>query len=236
MAEKLEVRLKREGRLTEFNDEFQGFLDRGAIREVTNSELENYDGPVQYVSHHPVFKEGTGSTRLRIVSNSSLPNSGSSLNDCLPKGPNNINDAFKVLVNFRSYTAVLVLDISKAYQQMHTSSRDTFVRLMVWKLDPGGSWKTYGFITVTFGDRPAAILLELAIHLCAEEGKSICSEDAEKLKTDRYVDDVVTGGEEEDVDRMMGKQGQDGTYDGTLQQILGLGGFKKKGLLKVRLQ
>ena len=150
MAEKLEVRLKREGRLAEYNTEFQGFLDRGAIREVSDSELDEYNGPTQYVSHHPVYKEGTGSTRLRIVSNSSLPNSGTSLNDCMPRGPNNINDAFQVLIRFRSYTAVLVLDIAKAYQQMRTSTKDTFVRLMVWRLEEG-TWRTYGFITVTFG-------------------------------------------------------------------------------------
>ena len=42
----------------------------------------------------------------------------------------------------------------------------------------------------------------------------------------------MTGGEEEDVDRMMGEQEQDGTYNGTLQQILGLGGFRVKAFLR----
>ena len=49
-------------------------------------------GAVNYISHHGVLKPGSTTTKLRVVSNSSLDNnnSGLSLNNCLPKGPNTL--------------------------------------------------------------------------------------------------------------------------------------------------
>ena len=55
--------------------------------ELEKEEMENWQGPVNYVSHHSVVKETNTSNKLRIISNSSLNNNntGLSLNDCLPK-------------------------------------------------------------------------------------------------------------------------------------------------------
>ena len=38
---------------------------------MTDSELNDWNGPVRYVDHHEVFKEGS-TTPLRIVINSSF--------------------------------------------------------------------------------------------------------------------------------------------------------------------
>ena len=75
-----------------YNKEFQEFLDRGVLRQLTKHELESWEGPVNYISHHGVLKPGSTTTKLRVVSNSSLDNnnSGLSLNDCLPKVPNTL--------------------------------------------------------------------------------------------------------------------------------------------------
>ena len=170
MAEKLEARLRRKGKLEEYHAEFQKFVDRGAVREISQEELAAYHGPKQFISHHPVWNEDSTSTPLRIVANSSLANNGTSLNDCLPKGPNSLNDAFEILVRFREYEVGLVGDISKAYQQMETGDPEMFLRLVMWKSDLSGPWKVYGFVNVTYGDSPAAVLVEIAKELCAEAG------------------------------------------------------------------
>ena len=46
-----------------------------------------------------------------------------------------------------------------------------------------------------------------------------------------YVDDGTTGGTKAEVDRFVGKKGEDGKYDGTIQEILGLGGFSIKSFV-----
>ena len=45
-----------------------------------------------------------------------------------------------------------------------------------------------------------------------------------------YVDDGTTGGTKEEVKRFVGEL-EDGKYSGTIQQILGLGGFKIKTMV-----
>ena len=52
--------------------------------------MKAYQGPVNYVDHHPVHNPGSLSTPYRVVVNSSLDNNnqGISVNDMWPKGPN----------------------------------------------------------------------------------------------------------------------------------------------------
>ena len=69
--------------LDAYNSELQKFIERGAIVRLSQEEIESYSGPVSYVSHHAVFKPGSASTPLRIVTNTSLKNrtAGLSPND-----------------------------------------------------------------------------------------------------------------------------------------------------------
>ena len=73
MAEKQEKRLLKSGHLDYYNEEIQRALDRGAAVKLTDEELANWCGPVNYISHHGVIRDSV-STPLRIVTNSSLKN------------------------------------------------------------------------------------------------------------------------------------------------------------------
>ena len=92
IATKLEACLKVKQELFDYKKEIREFLDRGVLRELSKHELESWEGPVNYISHHGVLKPGSTTTKLCVVSNSSLDNnnSGLSLNECLPKGPNTL--------------------------------------------------------------------------------------------------------------------------------------------------
>ena len=131
IASRMEARLRKEGQLAAYRMEFQKFLQRGAVREVSIEELSKYEGPKSYISHHPVYKSDSGSTPLRIVANSSLANAGTTLNECMAKGPNSLNDGMTVLLRFRSYEVAFTCDISKAYQQMKTGDKEMFLRLLI---------------------------------------------------------------------------------------------------------
>ena len=73
---------------------------------------------------------------------------------------------------------------------------------------------------MTFGDAPAANLLEIGRDLVADHGADLDPIAAHKLKADSYVDDLVSGGSKEEVDRMRGIQLHDGSFLGTMTQIL----------------
>ena len=82
IAEKLEKRLIAEGHLEFYNQEFKKYFERGAAIKLSAEEIDSWQGPCNYISHHGV-EQGSLSTPLRIVTNSSLKNGGKSLNDCL---------------------------------------------------------------------------------------------------------------------------------------------------------
>jgi hypothetical protein len=87
----LEKRLKKQKRLEEFNAVFQETVERGVFRELTKEEMDNWQGPVNYISMVEAFKQGPQSTTpIRICMNSSMkqpPPVRKSLNDILMKGP-----------------------------------------------------------------------------------------------------------------------------------------------------
>ena len=172
-AKSLEKRLIKTGRKASYDEQLQDFITRKAVEIISEADFKSYDGPLNYVDHHGVLSE-SNTTPYRLVVNSSLDNnnSGVSLNDCLPKGPKSIRSLFQCIITFRSYTFVVVFDLSKAYQSMFTGEREKYLRLIEWRFDQTDSWKTYGFLRVTYGDRIAACALE--VDFLVQEGSPLC--------------------------------------------------------------
>merc|ERR1712115_506206 len=71
-------------------------MDRGTFVVLSKQEMADYAGLVQYITHHGVLKD-SATTPLRVVTNSSFKNGKYSLNDCLPKGPNSLNDMLELI-------------------------------------------------------------------------------------------------------------------------------------------
>ena len=204
-------------------EQFRDTVSRGVFRLVSRVELSKYKGARRYISHHEVFKEDSASTPIRLVLNTSLRYKGLSLNDILMKGPNALNNLFKVQLKFRSYIVALVCDLKKMYQSINTTITERYLRLVVWRdMDTTREPDTYGTETVTFGDKPAAAISAIALRETAELYKHINEEAAAKIKDDMYVDDIATGAANmEGVQRL--KEG--------IKEILAKGGFQVKGFV-----
>ena len=236
MAEKQEERLKKAGQLEAYNKEIEGYVHRGVFRELTEVEMQLWLGAVNYISHHGVPKPGA-TTALRVVSNSSLANNstGVSYNDLLPKGPNSLIPLFEALIRWRSYQQCVVWDITKAYNTIVTFQEELHARRLVWRWgDKSSPWTTFGIDRMHFGDKCAMCGLQNGIKLVAEAGREIDCEAAHMLEK-AYVDDCVGGGDDATLNRLIGRETwTDGKpqYDGTVQQILGLGSFGVKVMVK----
>merc|ERR1712082_68099 len=88
MLESLEKRLQKTKLAKEYEDQINDFIDRGVISKMTDGEIK--ENPIGYtIPHNYVLKEGSTTTPLRIVTNSSYKSykSGLSLNDITMKGP-----------------------------------------------------------------------------------------------------------------------------------------------------
>ena len=121
MAEKQESRLIRTGHLEAYSKEIQKYIDRGGVVKLSKDEIENWKGPVNYISHHGVVT-ASPTTPLRVVTNSSLNNGGRSLNDCLPTGPNSLNPMLDIMIRFRCHEVGMMFDLTKAYNSLHTGT------------------------------------------------------------------------------------------------------------------
>ena len=87
IAERTEDRLIKSSELAKYNDQFIDFINRGLVVELSKEEEKAYAGPSHYISHHEVYKPGSTSTPMRLVTNSSLKFDGVSPNDFWKKGP-----------------------------------------------------------------------------------------------------------------------------------------------------
>ena len=234
IAMKEEKKLDREGLTEQANKEFEKMVSLGALRKISQVELDSWKGPRHYVSIQHVLNPGSNTTPLRLVTNSSLrdPRSGLSVNDVVAKGPNYLSDTYDLLIRFRGYLTGLIADVTKAYYVMSTGLVEMHLRRVVWRHgDVTKEFDTYGFLVVSFGDRPAAVLLEIVIRITVQMFGDIDKMAGKKLVNDRFVDDLVTGGEKLEVSRYIGVEDPDTLQcSGTMPQILAAGGIKLKAM------
>ena len=66
---------------SQYIEQFMDMLNRGVVSEISQSEISAYTGPVNYITHHEVYKPGSLSTPVRLVSNSSFRNGSTNIND-----------------------------------------------------------------------------------------------------------------------------------------------------------
>ena len=230
IAEREERKLERDGLLECFNQEFEKMINLGTLVELSNEDMEFWKGAVHYVSLQHVIKNESTTTPLRIVTNSSLSDKrGVSLNSILMKGPNTLSNTWEILNRWRIYEIAMCSDVTKAYYALHTGEVEKHVRRVVWRYgDHSQLWRIFAFCTVSFGDQPTVVLLEVAIKKTSEMFWTIDPEAAHKIMTDRYVDDIASGGFRHQISRFVGKEMADFKCDGTISTILSHGSLQLK--------
>ena len=206
----------------------------GALEEISEHELRTWSGPTHYVSLQHVVDETNATTSLRIVSNSSLRTPGNpySLNSILAKVPNMLTDPYKIMIRFRTYCRGLSSDVTKAYYQMFTGLLEKHVRRVVWRYGvKENKWRIFGYRCVSFGDTPAAALLEVCLRKVIVMYTSIDPLAARRLLNDRFVDDITSGGTPIEVARFKGVEDPETLRcDGTMPQILINGHLELKAI------
>merc|ERR1712240_322857 len=95
-------------------------MSRNVVSEISAKERAAYSGPVSFITHHEVYKPGSISTPICLVSNSSFKNGKTNLNDICVKVPNTLADIFENILRFRSYQVALVFNITKVYNSIKT--------------------------------------------------------------------------------------------------------------------
>ena len=183
--EACERQLRKNGRLKQYDDAIQDYLDHGHAEEAPTVP----DGPVHILPHHAVYKED----KARVVFDAAAGRPNQSLNDHLLTGPNLIADLTGVLLRFRMRNVGVTADIEKAFLQLSLHPKDRDVTRFLWRRkatdqDPA----IYRMTRVVFGVKPSPFLLQAALrkHLQLYEESDRCLVDL--LQRDIYCDDLIT--------------------------------------------
>ncbi|XP_053956160.1 uncharacterized protein LOC128861809 [Anastrepha ludens] len=127
-----------------------------------------------YMPHHPVIKESSVTTKLRVVFNASAKTTtGNSLNDALFVGPQLQPDLYSILTRFRTHRYAVTADIAKMYRQICMSTKNLDLQRIVWRRDPTLPIKDYRMLRVTYGVAAASYLAVKSLQQTAKYSSHI---------------------------------------------------------------
>ena len=187
----------------------------GHMTAVTPAEVD----PTQtlYLSHHPVLKLTSTTTKLRVVFNASAPTSTQvSINDMQHCGPKLQSDLPLLITRWRLHRFVYCADLAQMYRQILVHEEDRDLQRIRWRYDSQTPIQSYRLNTVTFGMSSAPFLAQRVLKQLAVDEGPFFPLAANILRDDFYVDDCLFGAD----DPALLRQSRD-----QLISLLGRGGF-----------
>lgn len=184
----------------QFSTLYHEFMHEYAtLDHMSKCQTINLSSPHYYLPHHGVLKENSSTTKLRTVFDASAKTStGVSLNDILLTGRKLQSNICDVLSHFRRHNIVFSCDIRQMYRQIRIHPDDRHFQLILWRDTPQEPLATYKLNTVTYGMNSSPYLaIKTLNQLANDEGESFPAA-AQVLRTQTYVDDIITGADTEE--------------------------------------
>jgi hypothetical protein len=95
------------------------------------------------------------------------------------------------VLRFRENEVAISGDISKMYRRVLIPKEDQDVYLFLWRnLETDREPGVYAKIVLTFGDKPAPAMAQIALRKTAEDERETSLEAAKTLLENSYVDDI----------------------------------------------
>ena len=136
--------------------------------------------------------EATERRLRKFVFNSSSVHQGHRPNNYWLKGPDLLNGLFGIVLRFREDQVAISGDISKLYHRILIPLEDQRVHRFLWReMKTDREPDTYVKTVLTFRDKPAPAMAQIALRKTAEEGESLSSHAAKTLKNNSYMDDFL---------------------------------------------
>ena len=140
------------------------------------------------------MKESSSTTKLRVVfDGSQKTDTVLALNDVQFPGPSLQANIFAILLKFRKHRYIVTADIEKMFRQILIDSSDRKYQRIFWREQQSEELKLYELNTVTYGTASAPFLAVRCLQLLAEENTLCYPIEAQIIKQDIYVDDLITG-------------------------------------------
>ncbi|XP_075150715.1 uncharacterized protein LOC142224817 [Haematobia irritans] len=178
-----------------YHDVLEEYLTLGHMEKATrNDNTRSNSFETFYLPHHAVLRPESRTTKVRVVFNASKKSSnGLALNDVLLAGPILQRDLTIMILNWRTYRFVFNGDIEKMYRQIMVHPHDRKFQKIIFKIDPHGYPEDFALCTVTFGVKCAPFLAIRVLHQLAQDSHDQWPKAFNILKTETYVDDILSG-------------------------------------------
>ena len=138
---------------------------------------------------------------MRIVFNSAIKDcNGLSLNNCLYKVQDILNNLLHVMLKFRQHIFVGVGGLKKMFHSILTSEVEWNLHRVLYKeFGTNERIKTMCIVRVSFGDRPAPAIAVAALRKTVSMFRDINHEVADQITQDSYMDDCIIGAERDEL-------------------------------------
>ena len=179
---------------TQYNEFMLELIEMGHMEQVSETADVSF-----YMPHHPVVKDTSETTKVRVVFNASMKtSSGYSLNDALMIGPQLQRDLFSTLLRFRCHKYAMTADV-QMYRQVRIADDHLDFQRIVWRRNPSEPLQDYRMLRVTYGVASASHLAVKSLQQTAktehDEGFNAA---ASTILNDFYMDDLMTGASTEE--------------------------------------
>ncbi|XP_059050490.1 uncharacterized protein LOC131845442 [Achroia grisella] len=160
------------------------------MEEVPVNEIESVDAI--YLPHHAVVKNDKDTTKVRVVFDASCKGTnGRSLNDYMLVGPALQSELRHIMIRWRTWPICLSADVVKMYRQIRVNKQDINFQRLLWQIED--QIKHYRLLRVTFGTASAPYLAIKTLQQIAEDEENRYPVAAGRVRTDFYMDDLLTG-------------------------------------------
>lgn len=195
MLNTVDRRLQRDSSL---KAEYHAFLSEyealGHMRAAPISAGNETVSPCVYLPHHPVVRQSSSTTRVRVVFNaSSATTNSTSLNDHLLVGPKLQTDITTIITRWRSHRFVYTADIAKMFRQILVDPRDVDYQRILWRREGEKTVTPFQLLTVTYGTASAPYLANRVLRQLADDEGHDLPLAKPVLQNNFYVDDALFG-------------------------------------------
>jgi hypothetical protein len=156
--------------------------------------------------HHPVFKNESTTTKVRVVfDGSSKTSTNISLNDLLMVGATIQDELFEIILRFRKYLVALCADLEKMFRMIEVNELDRRFQMVLWYDGDGNEINYYELNTVTYGTSAATFLSTRVLSQLASDEKDNFPL-AAKAISNFYVDDFIGGADSVEEARILQRE------------------------------
>uniref|UniRef100_A0A453YZM1 Endonuclease n=1 Tax=Anopheles gambiae TaxID=7165 RepID=A0A453YZM1_ANOGA len=188
----LERRMERDPKLkTVVHHHIADMMEKGYIHKATSAELAECNSKRIWYLPLGVVTNPKKPGKVRIIWDAAAKVQGTSLNDMLLKGPDELISLPGVLFRFRMYGIAVCADVKEMFLQIRMRDEDKHAQRFLWREDPADDIATYFVDVVTFGSACSPATAQYVKNRNAKEHAEKYPRAVRGILTSTYVDDYL---------------------------------------------